>query len=88
MLLIWATNQEAQAPQLKCLGARRAPRNFDLGDHLLGLGTQAKTLGSSKGSLKFSLEHSLDYDLKLKVDFAHAVWPGLLVSTIIVSRMQ
>ena len=38
-----------------------APRNFDLGDHLLGLGAQAKTLGSPKGSLKFSLEHSLDY---------------------------
>ena len=45
--------------QLKCLGARRAPRNFNLGDHLLGLGTQAKTPGSPKGSQKFSLEHSL-----------------------------
>ena len=45
--------------QLKCLGARRAPRNFNLGDHCLGLGTQAKTPGSPKGSLKFSLEHSL-----------------------------
>ena len=30
-----------------------------MGDHLLGLGTQAKTLGSTKGSLKFSLEHSV-----------------------------
>lgn len=53
------SKQEAWAPQLKCLGARRAPQNVNLGDHLLGLGTQAKTLGSPKGSLKFSLEHSL-----------------------------
>ena len=30
---------------------------------------------------------SANYDLKLKVDVAHAVWPGLLVSTIIISRM-
>ena len=45
--------------QLKCLGAQRASRNFYLGDHLLGLGTQAQTPGSPKGSLKFSLEQSL-----------------------------
>ena len=50
--------------QLKGLGARRAPRNFNLGDHLLGLGTQANT---PAGSLKFSLEHSLDYALFLKI---------------------
>ena len=43
----------------KCFGAQRAPRNFNLGDHLLGLGTQTKMPGSPKGSLKFSLEHSL-----------------------------
>ena len=30
---------------------------------------------------------STNYDLKLKVDAAHSVWPGLLVSTIIVSCM-
>ena len=48
------------------MGARRAPRNFNLGDHLLGLGTQAKTPGSPKGSLKFSLEHSLEEDLQKK----------------------
>jgi len=42
--------------QLKCLGARRAPRNFNLGDHLLGLGTQAKTPGSPKGSLKVKVK--------------------------------
>ena len=32
---------EARAPQLKCLGARRGPRKFELGDHRLGLGTPA-----------------------------------------------
>ena len=47
------------------MGALWAPRNFDLGNHLLGLGTQAKTLGSPKGSLKFSLEHSIE-DIKKK----------------------
>ena len=46
--------------QLNCLGARRAPRQFNLGDHLFGLGNQVKTPGSPKGSLKFSSEHSLD----------------------------
>ena len=51
---------EAWAPQLECLGARRAPRNFYLGDQLWGLGTLTKMLGSPKGSLKFSLEHSLE----------------------------
>ena len=30
---------------------------------------------------------STSYHLKLKVNVAHAVWPGLLVSTITVSRM-
>ena len=52
------------------MGALWAPRNFDLGDHLLGLGTQAKTLGSPKGSLKFSLEHSLA--IETCVDFYSA----------------
>ena len=50
---------EAWAPQLECLGARRAPRNFYSGDQLWGLGDLNKMLGSPKGSLKFSLEHSL-----------------------------
>jgi len=40
-------------------GSPKGSRNFNLGDHLLGLGTQAKTPGSPRGSLKFSLEHSL-----------------------------
>ena len=48
LVLNWATNLEARAPQLKCLGARRAPRKFYFADHLLGLGTQAKMLGSPK----------------------------------------
>ena len=51
---------EAWAPQLECLGARRAPRNFYSGDQLWGLGDLNKMLGSPKGSLKFSLEHSLE----------------------------
>ena len=50
---------ETWAPQLECLGARRAPQNFYLGDQLWGLGALTKMLGSPKGSLKFSLEHSL-----------------------------
>ena len=54
-----ATNVEPWAPQVECLGARRAPQNFYSGDQLWGLGTLAKMLGSPKGSLKFSLEHSL-----------------------------
>ena len=41
-------------------GSPKGSRNFNLGDHLLGLGTQAKTPGSPRGSLKFSLEHSLE----------------------------
>ena len=52
---------EAWAPQLECLGAQRALRNFYAGDQLWGLGTLTKMLGSPKGSqLKFSLGHSLD----------------------------
>ena len=31
---------------------------------------------------------STSYHMRLKVNVAHAVWPGLLVSTITVSRMQ
>ena len=54
--------------QLKCLVARRAPRNFNLGDHLLGLGTQVKTPGSPKGSLKLSLEHSVEPTNLAKVE--------------------
>ena len=50
---------EAWAPQLECLVARRAPRNFYAGDQLWGLGNLNKMLGNPKGSLKFSLEHSL-----------------------------
>ena len=41
-------------------GSLKGSRNLNLGDHLLGLGTQAKTPGSPRGSLKFSLEHSLE----------------------------
>ena len=51
---------EAWAPQLECLGARRAPWNFYSGNQLWGLGALTKMLGSPKGSLKFSLERSLD----------------------------
>jgi len=40
-------------------GSPKGSRNFNLGDHLLGLGTQAKTPGSPRGFLKFFLEHSL-----------------------------
>ena len=40
-------------------GSPKGSPKFNLGDHLLGLGTQAKMPGSPKGSLKFSLEHSL-----------------------------
>ena len=46
---------DAQAPQLKCLGALRALQKFYLGDHLLSLGTPAKMLGSLNGSLKIFL---------------------------------
>ena len=52
---------EAWAPQLECLGVRRAPRNFYSGDQLWGLAALTKMLASPKGSLKFSLEHSLGY---------------------------
>ena len=52
---------EAWAPQLECLGARRAPWNFYSGDQLWGLGALTKMLGSPKGSLWFSLEHSLGF---------------------------
>ena len=45
----------SQALQLKCLGAWRAPGKLYLGDHLLGMGTPAKILGSSKGSPKIVL---------------------------------
>ena len=43
-----ATNLEAWAPQLKCLGDQRAPWKFYAGTHLdlLGLGTPAKMLGA------------------------------------------
>ena len=37
-----ATNLEAWAPQLECLGAQRAPQNFYSGDQLWGLGALAK----------------------------------------------
>ena len=52
---------EAWAPELECLGARRAPRKFYSGNQLWGLGALTKMHGSPKGSLKFSLEHSLAY---------------------------
>ena len=77
---------EAWAPQLECLGTRRAPRNFYLGDQLWGLGDLNKMLGSLKGSLKFCLEHSLAKNklvMKLLISVLGWSWclfPMLLIS--------
>ena len=64
---------EAWAPELECLGARRAPRKFYSGDQLWGLGALTKMLGSLKGSLKFSLEHSLVHQ-SLTTTVVQIVW--------------
>ena len=49
---------EAWAPQLKYLAARRVNRKFYLGDHLVGLGSPAKMVGSPNPR-KLSLKHNL-----------------------------
>ena len=66
---------EARAPKLKCLGDRRAPWKFHLGDHLdhLRLGTPYKILGSPEGSLKFSHEHRLAACTYWKYGTLHAI---------------
>ena len=71
---------EAWAPELECLGARRAPRNFYSGDQLWGLGALTKLLGSPKGSLKFFLEHSLG--LWLLTSICYSKWLGSLFSVV------